>query len=644
MIIHELSNEELTAKLIHANKENALELEAVNKKVSTQNDENEKHVAELIVSNEENALALIVANKKLVARNDESDKRAEELMKAYMELKETDRKLALLKTDKIKRAAELLVVNNELAFQNEEKEKRATELLIANKELIYQNEEKEKRAAELLIANKELAYQNEEKEKRAIELTKSKELLEETGKLVKLGGWEIDITNNKMSWSDVVYQIHEVEPDFQPTLESSINFYVPESIPVIKNAVYQTMREGIPFDLDLQLITAKLNKIWVRVIGHAYSINGKIVKIGGMFQDITGRKQSEESLVKMKKAINTSGEVIFLTDSNGVFTYINPAFTSLYGFTSDEIIGKSTPRIFKSGVLNETVYKEFWQTLLKGDEVRGELINKKKDGSLINIENSSTPILDEENKIIGFLGIQRDITERKTAERALNKSKQQLRNFAAHLQNVREEEKRAVAREIHDDLGQMLVALKIDLGLFRQQILKGIETIHPEEMVVKFDQLSSLVDKTIITTRRIMTGLRPEIIDSLGFIEAGKSYVLEFEERHHLPCQFESSIAELNLHPQKAVALYRILQEALNNVVKHAHATAVKIQLSSQQNKFIMEIRDNGIGFDKNQEVRSDSYGMIGMKERVILLDGELIISGNKEKGTCVRVEMPIYN
>jgi len=602
MINHEISNEELTAKLIHANIENALELEAINKKVSTQNDKNEKQVAELIVKNEENALALIIANKKLVARDDESDKRAEELINAYRELKETDRKLALLRADK------------------------------------------EKRAAELIVANTELVYQNKEKEKRSKELTKSKELLDETGKLGKLGGWEIDITNNKMSWSDVVYQIHEVSPDFQPGIESSINFYVPEFKPVITEAVYQTMKDGTPFDLELQLITSKLNKIWVRVIGHAYSINGEIVKIGGMFQDITERKLAEESLVKMKKAINTSGEAIFLTDSNGVFTYINPAFTSLYGFTSEEIINKRSPRIFKSGELNETAYEDFWDTLLNGDEVRGELINKKKDGSLINIEGSSTPILDDENKIIGFLGIQRDITERKNAEKELNKSKQQLRNFAAHLQNVREEEKKAVAREIHDDLGQMLVALKIDLGLFRQQIAKGYETIRTEEMMSKFDQLSGLLDKTIITTRRIMTGLRPEIIDSLGFIEAGKSYLLEFEERYHLPCLFESSVSELNLHSQQSVALYRILQETLNNVVKHAHATEIKIQLSCQLNKFIMEIRDNGIGYDKNQEVRSDSYGMIGMKERVMLLDGELIISGNKGKGTCVRVEMPYVN
>jgi len=227
------------------------------------------------------------------------------------------------------------------------------------------------------------------------------------------------------------------------------------------------------------------------------------VKVSGMLQDVTDRKLAEEVLVKMKKAIYTSGEAIFLTDQEGVFTYINPAFTHLYGFTSEEILGKSTPKILKSGILKKPFYQEFWKKLLKGDAVRGEIINKRKDNTLIDIEGSSTPVFDEENNIIGFLGIQRDISERKRKEEELKSSQLQLRKFATHLQNIREEEKVAIAREIHDDLGQILVALKIDLGLFKHKISKGIGDISPEEILDKFDDLSGLVDKTIKTTRRL---------------------------------------------------------------------------------------------------------------------------------------------
>ena len=501
--------------------------------------------------------------------------------------------------------------------------------------------ERKRAEQEIILANKELQFQNEEKEKRAAELTKSKQFLNDTGKLAKVGGWEISAQNNELYWSDVLYLIHEVEPDYQPTVELAINSYIPESRQILSKALNQALTKGEPFDKELQMITAKQHKIWVRLIGQAYHANGKIVKISGMLQDITERKLAEEALVKMKKAIYASGEAIFLTDKQGVFTYINPAFTSLYGFTEKEIVGKSTPSILKSGVLDKSVYEIFWENLLNGNEVRGDIINRKKDGTLIDIESSSSPIFDEEKKIIGFLGIQRDITERKLAEEALKNSQQQLRNFASHLQNIREEEKIAIAREIHDELGQILVALKIDLGLFKQKVSREKRCINSEDILSQFDSLSGMVDKTIKTTRRIMTGLRPEIIDSLGFIEAARSYVLEFEERYHLPCQFDCTIMKLSITPQQSVALFRILQEALTNVVKHAKATAVKIKVDIDSHKLILEIADNGIGFDKSRTVRQDSFGMIGMKERVILLESKLVIKGKTGKGTSVRVEMP---
>ncbi|MHB9013151.1 MAG: sensor histidine kinase, partial [Ignavibacteriaceae bacterium] len=145
-------------------------------------------------------------------------------------------------------------------------------------------------------------------------------------------------------------------------------------------------------------------------------------------QEIVIRKKNEEELVKLRKAVDTSGEAIFLTDRNGIIQFINPEFTKLYGFTSDEVVGKVTPRILKSGSLSLEDYKCFWDKILNKEIVKGEILNKTKDGKLVVIERTVSPILDEEKNIIGFLAVQRDISERKHAEAEIQKLNSELEN------------------------------------------------------------------------------------------------------------------------------------------------------------------------------------------------------------------------
>ena len=713
------------------------ELIIANQQLAFQNWEKEKRADELIIANKELAFQniekekradeLILADKELVFQNEEKDKRAAELVIANKELIFQNR-------EKEKRADELIIANKELAFQNQEKEKRANELIIANKELAFQNTEKEKRADELIIANKELALQNEEKKKRGVELTRSKQLLDETGKLARIGGWEIDLKKNDLIWSDMVYEIHEVEPDYQPTVESGINFYAPEAIPVISEAVRRAIEEGKSFDKDLQLITAKQNRIWVRAIGQAYRVNGEIVKIGGVFQDITSRKQAEQELIlankelafqnkekekraneliiankelafqneekekraneliiankelafqnkekekraseliiankelanqneekekraneliiankaflqseeNFRRSISESPLGIRIISIEGETIYVNKAFLDIYEFNSLEEY-RSIPAI-----------KRYTPESYAQHQIRKEKIKNGSD--IFDYElsivrgNAEIRYLKVWRKAVLWNGVKHyqtfnlDITERKLASDALNNSQQELRKFATHLQNVREEEKLSLSREIHDDLCQISVALKIDLGMFKNKISKGIEVTTSEELLSKLNDFSSQVDNTIKSARRIMNGLRPELIELLGFEEACKSYLRDFKETHHISCQFESAIMILNINLEQSVALFRILQEALNNIIKHAKATLVTVYLSNPAGKLVLQVVDNGVGFDVNHNGRQDSYGLIGMKERVFLLDGNLVITSKVGKGTSVRVEIP---
>ncbi|HEY6915879.1 MAG TPA: sensor histidine kinase, partial [Paludibacter sp.] len=184
-------------------------------------------------------------------------------------------------------------------------------------------------------------------------------------------------------------------------------------------------------------------------------------------------------------------------------------------------------------------------------------------------------------------------------------------------------------------------AVKIDMGMLKLNVLKDIDKKRSEELHIKFDNLSVLIDNTIKTARKIMTDLRPEVLDMIGFVETVRQHLNSFKERHKVSCNLVTSDSHLELSTQQSVALFRIIQEALNNIAKHAKATEVNVIVNKRDKKLILEIEDNGVGFEQNQKKNHDSYGLIGMKERVFLLDGELSIKSKVGKGTTVQVIVP---
>ncbi len=253
-------------------------------------------------------------------------------------------------------------------------------------------------------------------------LRKSKTDLLEAQRVGRLGSWDWDAKTDTITWSEEYFHIFGFNPKSKPPgYEEHLKVYSPESAQRLDTAVKESMKTGAGYQVDLELLSPLNTTRWVTARGEVIFDNErKIIGLRGTAQDITMRKSTEESLLKLKKAVDNSGEIIFLTDKEGIFTFVNPTFTSIYGFTPDEIIGKVTPRILKSGVEDADFYKLFWKTLKSGKEKRGELVNKRKDGTLIDVEVSATPIFDVENNIIGFLGLQHDISERKLAEQKTN--------------------------------------------------------------------------------------------------------------------------------------------------------------------------------------------------------------------------------
>jgi signal transduction histidine kinase len=218
-----------------------------------------------------------------------------------------------------------------------------------------------------------------------------------------------------------------------------------------------------------------------------------------------------------------------------------------------------------------------------------------------------------------------------------DKESTHLRNLNLQIQKAREEERRRIAREIHDELGQQLTALKFDINWIKKKL-----NVDQENISNKARQALTLIDQTIHSVRKISSDLRPGILDDLGLIPALEWQCMDFEKRTGIKCSFRSYIQEVEFSTDFSVNVFRILQETLTNVARHSGATRVKINIALEKDIFSMSIIDNGTGINKGEKENKTSFGILGMKERALIYGGELSISGSSEDGTTVRVKIPL--
>ncbi len=228
------------------------------------------------------------------------------------------------------------------------------------------------------------------------------------------------------------------------------------------------------------------------------------------------------------------------------------------------------------------------------------------------------------------------------SERALRQSGEQLRALSMHLQKIREEERTFLAREIHDVLGQMLTAINIDIAVVEKHLLKADPSATVVQAIEKLRALSGLVEAAIHNIRRLALELRPDVLDSLGLVAALEWQAHEFQEKAGIECEMHLRTEAHGLDEEHSIALFRICQEALNNIVRHAQATRVKILFEEANGYLVLEITDNGKGIKQSDILNIESLGILGMRERALSLMGEVSITGQNGLGTTVRVEIPL--
>lgn len=418
-----------------------------------------------------------------------------------------------------------------------------------------------------------------------------------------------------------------------------------------KDAMLQNYRtrfkeKSFPANLEQKLILPSGKVVYLDGTYTFVEIESGNALLLSVFRDVTERILNEQALKKNKLMMNRAEEIAHLgsweldLETNKLncsaelyqiyglqHENFDGKFESILKLVHPEDSGNILANIKRARESNEPF--EHYERIIRPDGENRILYTK---GIILdNVEGNAKTIY----------GSCLDVTEFKRVENALINSSEKLRALSASLEAAREEERSYIARELHDELGQVLTAIKMDLTLMQDDLLIKPDSLK-EEITAQLVQIEKMVDRLIITVKNIATELRPDILDHLGLIAALEWHAKEFENRHKVRCVFNSNIGKIELEKEKSTAVFRIFQEALTNVARHSGASQITAKIQLLKDKLLLEVEDNGKGISNEQLFNISSIGITGMKERAKFLGGKVFIDGQEGKGTKVFLEMPL--
>jgi len=316
-------------------------------------------------------------------------------------------------------------------------------------------------------------------------------------------------------------------------------------------------------------------------------------------------------------------------------TIANDAYARQYGGRLEDVIGKTPAQFFAHDIQRG---RAGWRAMFDVGHVHTETDERRTDGTPVRIEGHYLCVYDERGRITGHLGIQRDITDRHLAAEEIARSRAELRALAARLESIREEERTRIARELHDELGQALTGLKLDLAWIERRLNRHSQA----ELVDRTANLLSRLDNVMISTRRIITELRPSVLDQLGLADAIEWQAHDFAARTGLTLDLTIDCECDQPTDAVASAVFRMLQEALTNVAKHANATHVRVALRVEPERLFLDVSDDGRGITRDELRGAHSLGLLGLRERALALGGAVSITPNPQGGTTVALRIPL--
>ncbi|OGL44024.1 MAG: hypothetical protein A2W05_06070, partial [Candidatus Schekmanbacteria bacterium RBG_16_38_10] len=381
-------------------------------------------------------------------------------------------------------------------------------------------------------------------------------------------------------------------------------------------------------------------KLWIDVSIFSIDLEGKWNTIG-IIRNVAKQKQAEEMLTaseeKYRQIVETAREGIWVLDTRMRTTYVNKQITEMLGYSEAEMLGKTIFDFMDNTELHTK--KQNLEQQKSGLKEIDDLHLLRKDGSDLWVIVSMSTMLDENSSFIGSFAMVTDITKRKEIEGKLNRAMSRMETLSKLLIESQEAERRRIARELHDEIGQSLTALKINF--------QSVQSLHKKEKnIPHIKDGIEIIDRLIEQVRNLSFDLRPSMLDDLGLVSALKWYAEHTVKHSGIKVKFIANNVNGNLSPDIETTCFRVATEALTNVIRHSKAKEVNIELYEQDNELHLFIKDDGVGFDpekiRAKVLQGKSLGLLGMEERIFLIHGNLKLKSVLNQGTEVHARFPL--